>query len=623
MFLPGGNPGSIIIGGGAVTVTSSTYTPAEGTNPSAGTRNYYTWSDDLRLTKGKHSWSAGVWVQRIHQNSKGAAQASAGNIAYPTVLAMLQDQPSQFIVNRNPIPVGYRTTEGAWYLQDEMKLKSNLTLRLGLRHEMTDGWNEVGGRCSNYRYDKNFVIQTEPTVGHSCLDRNHAKLLLQPRVGLAWDPTGTGTWAVRAGFGIHNDLQDNLSIRVHPNPPTNAREQFTVPLLSLIPLQRGVTPPAACSPTQPQPCSIYAPAGIDPDLFTPTVQEWTLTVERELTKNMMLQLSYVGSQSYHTGLTMNPNTAPPLVCDNPQGCVSGGTNTGGLVACGRPGTAACPIVPKGTLYMAPGTRPNPYVANAVSWFNQGTASYHSMNASLVKRATRGLTFKANYTWGKVIDMSSALLAPAGENEPPILFSPYYRHLNRGIAAFSLAHQFNTSYSYQLPFGNGQRFASGSTGLVNHLVGGWQWNGIFTAQSGFPFTPAVGTNTSGTGDAGQADVPNWNPDFKGPVILGKPDQWFDPRAFLIPTQGTFGNVARGSIRGPALVDFDTSLFKKFTISERLNLQFRAEAFNVFNHGSFSYPNPVVFSGNAVSPSAGVITQTNGTSRQLQFALKLIF
>ena len=112
-------------------------------------------------------------------------------------------------------------------------------------------------------------------------------------------------------------------------------------------------------------------------------------------------------------------------------------------------------------------------------------------------------------------------------------------------------------------------------------------------------------------------------FKGPVILGKPDQWFDPRAFLIPTQGTFGNVARGSIRGPGLVDFDTSLFKKFTISERLNLQFRAEAFNVFNHASFSYPNPVVFSGNTISPSAGVITQTNGTSRQLQFALKLIF
>src|SRR6058998_1177324 len=213
VFLPGGNPGSIIIGGGAVTVVSSGYTPANGGNPQRQARNYYTWSDDLRVTRDKHSWSAGVWVQRIHQNTAGSGQASGGNVAYPTVLAMLRDQPSQFILNRNPIPVGYRSTEGAWYVQDEMKLFSNFTLRLGLRDEMTNGWNEVAGRCSNYRWDKNYLISTEPVVGKSCLDRNNAKLLLQPRVGLAWDPTGTGTWAVRAGFGIHNDLQDNLAIR--------------------------------------------------------------------------------------------------------------------------------------------------------------------------------------------------------------------------------------------------------------------------------------------------------------------------------------------------------------------------------------------------------------------------
>src|SRR5215510_13822467 len=163
---------------------------------------------------------------------------------------MLQDQPTQFILNRNPIPVGYRTTEGAWYLQDEMKLRSNLTLRLGLRHEMTNGWNEVAGRCANYRWDQNFVISNETVVGDSCFSSNHAKLLLQPRVGLAWDPTGTGTWAVRAGFGIHNDLIDNLSIRLQPNPPTNAREQFTFTpgngILSLIPLYKGLPPPPTC-----------------------------------------------------------------------------------------------------------------------------------------------------------------------------------------------------------------------------------------------------------------------------------------------------------------------------------------------------------------------------------------
>src|SRR5213079_2477826 len=182
------------------------------------------------FTKGKHSFSTGVWVQRIHENSAGAAQFSAGGASYPTMARFLQDDPANpFNLNRNPVMVGFRTTQGAWYFQDEMKLRSNFTLRLGLRHEMTNGWNEVAGRCANYRFDPGFVIQREPIVGKSCIDENHAKLLLQPRVGLAWDPTGTGTWAVRAAFGIHNDLIDNLGIRAQAGmPPYAARESLPV-----------------------------------------------------------------------------------------------------------------------------------------------------------------------------------------------------------------------------------------------------------------------------------------------------------------------------------------------------------------------------------------------------------
>ena len=625
IFLPGGNPGSIIIGGGSSTVVASAYTPAPGTNQATGARNHFTYADDLRISKGRHSWSMGVWVQRVHQNQAGAAQFSAGNVSYPTVLAMLQDQPTIFTIGRNPLGVGFRTTEGAWYVQDEMKLRSNLTLRLGLRDEMTNGWNEVAGRCSNYRWDKNYLISTEPVVADSCFDTNHAKLLLQPRVGLAWDPTRTGTWAVRAGFGIHNDLIDNLGIRLQPNPPVNAREQFTPlnGLLGTYPLQKSAALPPTCgtaaaagAPT----CSTYAPAGVDPNIYTPTIQQWSLTVQRELTKNLMLEVGYVGSQSYHTPTTFSSNVAPPLVCQDPQGCISGGTTTGS----GTPvPVSQRAVVSQGTIYMPPATRPNPNVSAGVSWFGWGTASYHALNVSLVKRATRGLTFRTNYSWGKVLDLNSAPLAPAGENEPAAIISPYLRYLNKGVAGFSLAHQFNASYSYQLPFGNGQRFAGGATGFMNQLAGGWQWNGIFNWQGGFPFTPVVGSNPSGTGDSSQSDVPNLNPNFHGPVVLGRPDRWFDPNAFLMPTPGTFGNVARGSFRGPGLTTFDTSLFKKFTVTEKLTAQFRAEMFNAFNHANFSYPNEIVFNGSAYNPSAGVVTQTNGTSRQLQFALKLIF
>ena len=358
-------------------------------------------------------------------------------------------------------------------------------------------------------------------------------------------------------------------------------------------------------------------------MFTPTVQMWTFTVERQLTRDLMLQVGYVGSQAYHTNLTMDTNSPAPQVCQNAQGCLAGGV----LAA------SSARIVPQGTLYL-PSTppvkvngitltqRPDPYVSNNTVWSDEGTSNYNALNVSLVKRVSHGLSFKANYSYSKVMDLNSAILGPSGENEPADVFSPYDLALNRGPAAYSLHHQFNANFSYALPFGNGQRFGGGASGFLNQLIGGWQWNGIFTAQSGFPITPLIGSNNSGTGDSNVSDVPNWNPNFKGPVVLGNPNQWFNPQAFVLPTFGTFGNVSRGSIIGPGSVNVDTSLFKKIRISERLNLQLRAEAFNILNHANFFYPNDIVFSGTSYSGTAGQVTAA-ATSRQIQIAAKLIF
>ena len=272
---------------------------------------------------------------------------------------------------------------------------------------------------------------------------------------------------------------------------------------------------------------------------------------------------------------------------------------------------------------APGLRPNPFVGPTQSWFYNGTTSYHAGSVSLTKRAARGLTFKANYTYSKILDINSAFLATSASNEPPAVVNPFDLKHDRGPASYNLKHQFNANYSYQLPIGRGQRFGSGVSGMLDKLLSGWQWNGNLTVQSGFPFTPLVGSNASGSGDTQNPDLPNWNPDFHGPVILGQPDQWFDARAFVMPLAGTFGNIGRGQFTGPALTDFDTSLFKKFSIDEKRTLQFRTEAFNVFNHANFGSPNPVTFSGNTYSSAAGVITSTSTTSRQIQFALKLLF
>jgi len=259
---------------------------------------------------------------------------------------------------------------------------------------------------------------------------------------------------------------------------------------------------------------------------------------------------------------------------------------------------------------------------------EGTMSYNSLNVSLVKRATRGLSFKTNYTFGKALDYNSAGSSNAATNQPKSILNPYNLRLSKGLAAFSLRHQFNANFAYQLPIGQGQRFGSGVKGWVDQIVGGWQWNGIVNAQSGFPFTPQAGANVSGTGDTDNPDVPNRNPAFSGPVILGvdgfrKTGRYFDPGAFALPLSGTFGNVSRGSLTGPPLTTFDTSLFKRIRINEQLNLQFRAEAFNVFNHANFSEPNAVVFQGSSVSSSAGVITSTATISRQIQFALKVLW
>jgi hypothetical protein len=192
-----------------------------------------------------------------------------------------------------------------------------------------------------------------------------------------------------------------------------------------------------------------------------------------------------------------------------------------------------------------------------------------------------------------------------------------------LAALNIASQASISGHYELPFGQGKHWLKSGGGLANKLAGGWQLNGISSLLSGFPFTPQVGSNRSGDGDTRNPDRPSLNPSFTGPVILGSPNQWFNPNAFVLPAAGTWGTLGRGTFTGPGLADVDMSLFKNAAVAERVALQFRAEFFNALNHANFGPPNATVFSSGAVSASAGLITATATTSRQIQFGLKLIF
>ncbi len=601
-FVAGGGPGGIVIGGGTTTTGVSAITSA-GPNNAANVwnrRNLFTLSDGVQMTRGRHQLSAGFWLQRV-QDNENTASRRLGQASFASLQTFLTGISTSFQVVPSPTELGWRSVFGAWYVEDSIRLRKNLTLQIGLRHEFTNGWNEVAGRAANYVTDSSGVLQTAPVVGNATFTKNNATKLFGPRVGLAWDVFGTGKTSVRAGYGTYYSLIDDLSFLLNSLPPYNSAATYAnVSLPSVIPIAPGVQPPASCGPGVAAPCSTFAPQGIQADAKTPAVQEWNLRIEQQITENTALRVSYVGSFGYHGLVSIDPNTVTPLTCANAAGCTSGGTGaTRGLVAQGQ---QYIPVA---------ATRPNPYLGAGFFWYSEGNSSYNSLQVDVTRRLTRGLQVRGNFTWSKNLDINSALTGAQANNQAQMVMDRTNIRRDWGLSALNVTGQGSISARYELPFGKGR------------ITGGWQLNGIATMLSGFPFTPQDGSNRSGDGDTRNPDRPSLNPAFSGPVITGKPNQWYNPNAFVLPTAGTFGNVGRGVLTGPGLTDIDLSLFKNIPVNERISVQFRSEFFNVMNHANFASPNPIVFANGVVSSSAGLITSTVTTSRQIQFGLKLIF
>lgn len=205
------------------------------------------------------------------------------------------------------------------------------------------------------------------------------------------------------------------------------------------------------------------------------------------------------------------------------------------------------------------------------------------------------------------------------NSPTFVSNPLDPMADYGRASFDIRHSAVINGTYALPFGHGDNE------WANRALGNWQISGIETMQSGLPFTPQLSYNPSNDGDSRNPVRPSWNPNFTGPVILGLPSEYFNPNAFVQPLPGTYGNVGRNVLQGPSLFETDLSLARKFNFTERIGLQFRAECFNVFNHTNLNTPNPVVYAAatGGPSPTAGLITSTATTSRQIQLGLKLLW
>jgi hypothetical protein len=613
-FVEGQGPGGIVIGGGTTTTGLAAITSA-GPNNAAGVwnrRNLFTYSDSVAITAGRHQISFGAWFQRLDDNEDTASR-QLGQASFTSLTTFLRGTVSTFQVVPDANELGWRSFSGAWYFQDAIKLRTNLTLQVGLRHEFTTGWNEESGRASNYLTDASGVLVTTPRVGGSAFTQNNATRLFSPRVGLAWDPFGNGRTSIRAGFGTYYSLIDDLSFLLNSLPPYNGSVSYAgVPLASVLPIVPGVAPAHSCGPGIPQPCTIFAPQGVQPNAKTPTVQEWNFTIEQELDKNTVLRLAYVGSHGYHGLLSVDPNTIPASVCSNAKGCTAGGT----------PG-ATKSTVPEGAQYIPVESRPNPYLGAGFFWYTEGNSSYNALQVDVRRRLAQGLDFRANYTWSKNLDLNSGLTGAQAQNQAQMILDRNDLPRDWGLAALNITHQASISSHYELPFGQGKRWLNNAGGVASKLINGWQLNGIATLLSGFPFTPQVGSNRSGDGDTRNPDRPSLNPSFTGPVILGSPNEWFNPNAFVLPAAGTYGNLGRGTFIGPGLADLDLSVFKDTVVAERTTLQFRAEFFNALNRANFGTPNATVFAGGAINASAGLITSTATTSRQIQFGLKLIF
>jgi Carboxypeptidase regulatory-like domain/TonB-dependent Receptor Plug Domain len=612
-FVTGQGPGGIVIGGSTTTTGPAAITPA-GPNNAAGARNrrnLFTFSDGLQISRGIHQVSVGAWVQKI-QDNENTASRRLGVANFTSLTTFLQGTTTSFQVVPNPTELAFRSWFGAWYAEDSMKLRHNLTLRAGVRHELTNGWNEKFGRAANYVMDTNGVLQTDPMIGTSAFTKNNAKWLFGPRVALAWDPFGKGKTAIRAGFGIYYTLIDNLAFLLNSLPPYNGSITFSGAVSNFLPITSGVQPPVACGPGVPTPCSTFAPQGIEAAAKTPAVNEWNLTIEQQLGSNMALRIGYVGSFGYHGMLSIDPNTIPAEICSNAGGCAV--DNTGAT------------RVPQGTKYIpllptppppASSARPNPYLGAGFFWFTAGNSSYNALQLELTRRLSQRLQFRGNYTWAKNLDMNSALTIAQAQNQPQMVMDRNDLRRDWGPSALTPSSQASISAHYELPFSStaGRGFG--------RVIGGWQLNGITTLLSGFPFTPQIGANRSGDGNTRNPDRPDLNPSFRGPVLLRKPTQWFDPAAFSLPTVRTLGNLGRGTLRGPGLASLDLSVIKNTALTERVGLQFRGEFFNALNHTNLGVPNPIVFTGTSISPSAGLITTTATSSRQIQLGLKLIY
>jgi hypothetical protein len=612
----GGLPVGAVVVGGSTASNPATQLGLAGSNNGSNLRifrNLFTYEDGIKLTHGRHQLSLGAWFQRF-QSNETIALSQYGQASFGGVKALLGGVVGTFLYDPTPTEMNWRSLFAAWYAEDVIRLTPKLTLSLGFRGESSTGWNEAHGRAANYFFT-NGVINAQPHMGNSAFSTNNARFLPEPRLGLAWSPFGTKT-VLRAGFGIYNDLQDALGYRMDQNAPFNPT--YSIANLAVSSFPEPITPiPASAK---------LVPGGVQPNMKTPTLISYSLRLERQLSPNTSFIVGYVGSHGYHEIIGLDANEPIPTICPASPCPTTYPSGFGALS--GTPVPAGSYYIPVG----APLANPSPIIANTWTWFSLGKSSYNALQVDLNHRFSHGLSVRGVYTWSKALDDGDSLNGTAAANAPGLVSNPFNLRADWGLATYDVRNVGVINTVYDLPFGRGREFAPDLGGVANAFLSGWSVTSIVTLQDGFPFTPQLSYNPSNNKDNRNPVRPFINPAFTGPVVLGKPGEWFNPNAFIAPPNisGFYGNLGRNTVSGPGLATWDFSVLKDTPIGERVKLQFRAEIFNILDRANFNTPNLIVAilpsSSSTIpqaNPAAGRITSTSTSARQVQFGLKLLW
>jgi hypothetical protein len=539
---------------------------------------------DLTATRGRHLLKFGGLAERYLQSMVNPT-FSLGTYSFANLRAFLENRATSFIglTPQGQFDRYWRFWLLGGYVQDEIPVTDRLTVNAGVRYEIMTMPRDINGR------DSALINVTDRTATTGQLYKGPDSNNISPRAGFAWTVTSDARTSLRGGYGMYfnTNSSQNLIVTV-TNPPATPRVVFPNPTFPNPPFERT---------------SGLSVRPIQWDVETPRVQVWNVNLQREIGWNTSVMVGYAGSRGEHLLRSNDVNTGAPTI-----------------------GADGQPFFPAG----AP--RINTAWTTIELKSSDGDSWYRALILEARRRWSGGLMLQSSYTWSKAEDTTQAsTFFSDATNGTTSAFPEFIPDYNKGLSDFHAEHNWVMNFSYDLPF------AKSMTGAAGAILGGWRVSGIVNMRSGNPLTVFVQNNRSRSqwqpslGPGIGRDRPSYAPGF-GPddAVIGDPQQWFNPAAFVVQPAGTFGNTGRGDFIGPNLRTVDLS-FVKDTAWSRLGsggrLELRIEAFNIFNRANFGPPPLIVFAGSADNeqPFAnfGRVRSTVTSARQIQLGVRVRF